>query len=194
MNNKRAISWVAGVLVLGALACNMPSIAGPQPPDDIPTPSASDLDSFGQKLEDLQDGGLAQPFSVTFTQAELNAIANASLDDLAASGEEIPVRDVVLVLDDGLMYSYGTIQIESLQANGLVTIRPSISADQTRLIISVESAEFGPINVDGETIESLRSEVERGLNDLLNTSGGTILLTSLILDDGFLTVEGTPLQ
>src|SRR5205085_1687065 len=149
-----------GTLVLGTIACNMPGpkLAGPQPPADAPTPSDDALESFNDKWRDLNLATPYGPFSITFTEAELTSAFDAAIQQSIEQGQDVPIRDPRVVLSDGLLYVYAVLELDVTQASGLIIARPSFG-DDGLVKLTVESVEFGPVDVDPSMLDSLADEI-----------------------------------
>src|SRR5574341_419811 len=184
---------IAGSLTLAVLACNMPSprIAGPEPPPDAPIASDEALQSFTDKLEDLSAEPPTGPFSVMFTEAELtSALAEAIAQQEAATGEALPVQTPQVLLRDGNISVYMTVQLDATQVDRLVVTQPAIDANGL-VNVAVIGAEFGPVDVDPSQFDSLAAEIERTINEPIRASPTPITLTTITVAEGQLTISGT---
>lgn len=184
-----------GVLTLGTIACNMPGpkLTGPQPPADAPTPSDDALESFNDKWRDLNLATPYGPFSITFTEAELTSAFDAAIQQSIEQGQDVPIKDPRVVLDDGLLYVYAVLELDVTQASGLITARPSIGEDGL-VKLTVESVEFGPVDIDPSMLDSLADEIARSINSQILASPFDITLNQVTSENGELTITGTIAQ
>jgi hypothetical protein len=196
MNNitrTKPIGMSLFALLFSALACNMPGprIGGPEKPTQAPTPSAESLESFNDKWRDLNLATPDGPFSMTFTEAELSsALADALQEAKVDGGQDIPIENPSVVLKDGTINLYGQVSINTFQANGLIVAVPSIGQDGL-IHIQISSVEFGPIDLDPSLLDTLVSNIEQSINAPIQSSPFNIVLTSITIADGEMTIDGT---
>jgi hypothetical protein len=179
-------------LAAAVLACNMPGprIGGPETPIDAPQASDDALESFNEKWRDLNLATPDGPFSVTFTEVELTSAFSEAITEQQAQGEDVPISDPHVVLDDGQIYLYTQVELDVTQASGLIIAVPSINL-QGLVEITIISAEFGPVDVDPSLLDDLASEIERAVNEPILASPFTITLTQITVQDGEMTIMGT---
>lgn len=180
-------------LLLVTLACNMPGprLGGPEPPAQAATPSAESLESFDDKWRDLNRASPAGPFSITFTEAELSsALAEAIRGAEADRGEDTPIQNPGVVLQNGVISLYGQISTSAFTANGLIVAVPAIGPDGL-IDIQISSAEFGPIELDPALLGELVTSIERSINEPIQSSPFDITLTTITITNGQMTIEGT---
>lgn len=191
--NLRLVGLLA--VVLAAAACNMPGtkLGGPEPPADAPAPSNDALESFNDKWRDLNLATPYGPFTLTFTEAELTSAFNEAIIQSEANGQDVPISDPRVVLRDGLFYVYAVLDLDVTQASGLITARPSIGADGL-VLLTVESVEFGPVDVDPSILDSLAAEITRSINEPILASPFQITLNQVTSENGELTINGTIAQ
>ncbi len=183
----------AAVLAAASLACNLPSpkVGGPEPPPDAPTASDEALKSFNDKWEDLSQTTPNGPFSVTFTEAELtSAVVEGMRQHEADSGEPVPVQNPQMILRDGVISIYMTLQADIARVNGLVVMQPVI-AQNGLVALMVTQAEFGPVDVDPSQLDALVVEAERTINAPIQASPADVTLSEIVIADGQMTVNGT---
>lgn len=188
--NMRLVALIT--LLLSTAACNMPGpkLGGPQPPADAPAPSDAALESFNDKWRELNLATPYGPFSVTFTEAELTSAFNNAIVKSEANGQDVPIDDPRVVLRDGLFYVYAMLDLDVTQTSGLITARPSIGADGL-VQLTIESAEFGPVDVDPSMLNSLAAEIAQSINAPIQASPFQITLNQINSENGELTISGT---
>lgn len=179
-------------LLLVTLACNMPGprLGGPEAPAQAAAPSAESLASFDDKWRDLSLGTPAGPFSITFTEAELSsAMAEVIRQAEADRGKTIPLTNPSVVLQNGVIDIYGQVSTSAFAANGLVVAVPTIGPDGL-IDIQINSAEFGPIELDPALLGELVTSIERSINKPIQSSPFNITLTTITIANGQMTIEG----
>jgi hypothetical protein len=128
---------------------------------------------------------------VTFTESELtSALDEAIRRYQAETGETIPVQNPQIVLQNGQILLYTQLQLDVTQASGLVVATPAIGPDGL-VDIQIDSAEFGPIDVDPAMLEGLAAELEQSINAPIQASPFTITLSEITAAEGQLAVSGT---
>ncbi|MBN1311433.1 MAG: hypothetical protein JXB30_08440 [Anaerolineae bacterium] len=181
------------ILLTATLACNMPAprLGGPERPPQAAAASTESLDSFNNKWHDLNLNTPAGPFSMTFTEAELSSVLAEAIQQAEAdSGEDIPVANPSIVLENGIINVYGQVVINTFQADGLIVAVPAIGPDGL-IDIQIASVEFGPFEIDTAMLDDLVSGIERSINAPIQSSPFNITLTTITIADGLMTVEGT---
>lgn len=165
------------------------SILGLEPPAERAVePSQEALDSFN---EEWQSVILAPPgdFTMTFSEAELTSAFWDSIIQLEAqSGEDIPVSDIQVLLQDNTMYVYATVDAGIVQSSGLITAQPSIGPNGN-IDVAILSADFGLVQLDQADIIALEAEVENTLNQWALEAGTTV--TGVAIGDGQFTITGS---
>jgi hypothetical protein len=148
------------------------------------------LESFEEKWRNLNFATPSGPFSITFTEAELTSAMAEAIEQQEVQGEDIPISDPRVVLQDGKIYMYSQVQLDVTSVGGLIIAVPSIGSDGL-VNIEIESAEFGPVDVDTSMMSNLASEIERAINEPIIASPFNITLSQISAGGGQLTVDGT---
>jgi hypothetical protein len=179
-------------LTLASLACNMPTArAGSSPPPREATPpSADSLASFNDKWLALNQATPDGPFVLTFTEAELTSVVVEALAEAEVDSDlPLPVQDVQIILEDGIVYAYGTAALEPLQVEGVIEVVPTIGADGL-VDVTIQSVNFGPLEIDSGLVEEIASTVEASINEPIQASQLDITFTDIVIANGELTVNG----
>jgi hypothetical protein len=162
---------------------------GAQPPvDRTVEPSQEALDSFDQEW---QSAVLGPPgdFTMTFSEAELTSALWDSIAQMEAeTGEDIPISDTQVFLQDGTLYIYGAVDAGAIQSDGLIAAQPSVGPDGT-IDIAITSVNFGVIQMSQADVDVLEAEVESALNDWAAAYGATV--TGVAITDGQFIVTGS---
>jgi hypothetical protein len=193
LSQTAAVRLTVLALLLTTLACNMPGarLGGPEPPAQVATASAESLESFDDKWRDLNLSTPAGPFTITFTEAELSsALAEAIRQAEADGGEDIPIQNPGVVLQDGVINLYGQISTNTFEANGLIVAVPTIGPDGL-VDIQISSAEFGPVELEPALLNTLVESIERSINEPIQSSPFDIILTTITIAGGQMTIDGT---
>ncbi|GAB4478625.1 MAG: hypothetical protein Kow00124_23270 [Anaerolineae bacterium] len=185
---------LAALLALSALACSFPFIAQNQseastPPRQVEF-TESDLESFNTKWRGLVLATPDGPFSVTFTEAELNAAMQQAITRARADGREIPISSAQLVLAEGQIQVYAQVALGPIQPTGVIRIAPSIAPDGS-IDVTIVSVDFGMIEFDTAVLDELVTMLERSINDPIQASPVDVRIETISLTEGELTVGGT---
>lgn len=176
------------LLVLAPVCCAI-YIGAPQPPfNRTVEASAEALASFDEEWHTVVAGPPGD-FAMTFSEAELtsavwDAISQAEIE----SGEDIPISNLQVYLEDGLMHLYGTIDAGPVQSGGVVVVQPTVGADG-QVDIAISSADFGLIELSQTDLNSLETEVEDALNSWIVSSGANV--TAITVANGQLIINGS---
>jgi hypothetical protein len=192
ISRKSIPVFVCILLVVASLACNMPDARmGSSPPPRAITPASADaLESFNGKWLELNQATPDGPFVLTFTEAELTSVVTEALEETELdSGLPLPVQDVQIILDNDLVYAYGTADLEPLQVEGVIEAVPEIGPDGL-VDVTIQSVEFGPLEVDPDLVEEIAATIEASINEPLQASPLDITFTDIVISDGELTVSG----
>jgi hypothetical protein len=191
-NSKSIPIFVFILLTVAGLACNMPDarVGSPPPPREITPPSVDALESFNDKWLELNQATPDGPFVLTFTEAELTSVVVEALEEAELdSGLSLPVQDVQIILDDDIVYAYGTADLDPLAVDGVIEVVPEIGADGF-VDVTIQSVEFGPLEIDPGLAEEIAATVEASINEPLQASQLNITFTDIVISDGELTVSG----
>ena len=128
-------------------------------------------------------------FTMTFSEAELTSAVWDSIAQMEMeSGEDIPISDVQVLLENNTMYLYGTIDAGIVQSAGVITAQPSVRPDGT-IDVAITSADFGLIQLSQDDVSALETEVETTLNAWIAESGATV--TGVAISQGQFVVTGS---
>jgi hypothetical protein len=189
-------SWQVVLLILAlflaTLACGLPSpnLGGPTPPEFAPQPSPDALASFNDKWRSLNLATPDGPFTMTFTEGELTSALARAIDEDTSSNNPIPISNPSIILQDGQILMYGTIQLEIAHARGLITAGPSIG-ENGLVSIDITDAEFGPVAVDPGVIDALEARIAQAINEPIQTSPFHISLNQIQISGGQITINGS---
>jgi hypothetical protein len=184
--------FVFMLLAAAGLACNMPNprAGNAPPPREITPPPADSLQSFNDKWLVLNQATPDGPFALTFTEAELTSAVGEALEEAELdSGLPLPVQNVQIILEDDTAYAYGTAILEPVEVDGVIEVVLEIGADGL-VDVTIQSVEFGPLEVDPGLVDEIASTVEASINEPIQASQLDITLTNIDIANGELTVSG----
>ena len=176
---------VLAVCLTAALACNAPGLFSP-------TPIPVSTEAAGQLVETLTSitPGPSGEVSVTLTQEQLTSYVATEL----AKTPDVPITQPQVALDNGKITLTGTLDLEGIQADSKIVMIPTVGSDG-KPDIQIESATFGPLPVPDEILTEASSVVGDALAEEINNEAGVeVNLTSLTIDNGVMTAEGTVAQ
>jgi hypothetical protein len=192
-HNSKSISVFVVILSIAAgLACNMPNarVGSSPPPREVTPPSVDALESFNDKWLALNQATPDGPFVMTFTEAELTSVVVEALEEAEVdSNLSLPVQNVQIILDDDTVYAYGTAALDPLQVEGVIEVVPMIGTDGL-VDVTIQSVEFGPLEVDSSLIEEIATTIEASINEPIQASQLDITFTDIVIANGELTVSG----
>jgi len=175
------LSGAFAVWALSVLACGGPvSLGGPTPTYEPVPVSTEAVGSLSDKFGSL--GAASGEVTVSITESELTSYLAEQLaeqPDTALSNPQVYLRD-------GKIQLYATVTTESFTANALVVMNASIV--DNRLVVGIESADFGPVPAPQDLLDSLTDTVNEKLLSLfadLPTGAG---IKSIAIADGNLTL------
>jgi hypothetical protein len=192
ISRKHIPIFVLILLAAAGLACNMPNakVGSSPPPREVTPPSADALESFNDKWLALNQATPDGPFVLTFTEAELTSVVVEALGEAELdSGLPLPVQNVQIVLEDDTAYAYGTAVLDPVEVDGVIEVVPVIGADGL-VDVTIQSVEFGPLEIDPSLVDEIASTVEASINEPIQASQLDITLTNIVIDNGELTVSG----
>jgi uncharacterized protein YpmS len=172
-------------IVLPALACNMPGLFGPTP-IPVSTEAAGELIATLTSITPGPEGDI----SVTMTQEQLTSFVALEL----AKTPEVPLSNPQIALDNGEITLTGTLNVEGFQADSEIVMEAAIGPSG-KPQVEILSAKFGPLPIPAEILAEASAVVGDVLAEEINRQAGVdVSLTSLTIDDGVLTAEGTVSQ
>lgn len=172
------------VLVLAALACNLPSQNSATPSTVVPY-SPEEAEQFEKNLQatltSQQAGG---EVSVTINESQLSAYLAAQL---ANQPDELISNPRVRLANGRMEVTVTVNQGVSLDATGVVV--PSVdSSGQAHL--QVESFTLGSLPVPDTIVNQFQEMVDSMLASYLGSSESSITITKIEINDGNMVVSG----
>lgn len=189
MQNKpfyRQILLVITVLVLAALACNLPSRQNTAAPTAVPF-SEEEAQAFEDNLQaTLSSQAPGSEVTITIEEAQLSSY----LANRLASDPDQVVRNPRVRLTNGRM----EVDVEVNQGVTLIAkavIVPSVdSSGQPRM--QVESINLGSLPVPESLISQMQKMVDGMLVSYLDSTGNSFTITKIEITEGKMVVSGIP--
>ncbi len=173
------------LLVIAALACNAPGLFSP-------TPIPVSTEAAGELIATLTSitPGPSGEVSVTLTQEQLTSYVATELE----KSPEVPITSPQIALDNGQITLTGTLDLEGIVADSEIVMEPTVNG-AGGLDVTIVSAKFGPLPVPQDILSEASTVIGDALAEEINREAGVDLtLTSLSIDDGTMTAEGTVAQ
>ncbi len=185
MPTQKFITFSLIMLILATMACNLTMLSRTPTPTTIPVSSEA-VDELVENVADAVQTAIATgEIQVTFTEQQLTSLAAM---ELAASGET-RVRDIQILLRDGLMRISGTAVQSGLQLPLSIDVRFYIDA-QGKPHSQVVSAKAGIFSIPDSMIAELTTQLDRAIQEEINTYGENVYIHSIVIENGIMTITG----
>ena len=168
------------LILIVSLACNLSG--GPTPPRAVPT-SPELAQSVETTLQTVQPDPTSGKLQFTVTEAQMTSYVNYNL----RQDFEPILKNPVIVFQPDKMELYGTIQSDSITANGQVVMSVDIN-DQGKPSVKITEANFGPIPVPTGLLTNLSTAIDRSLSDAMSQNNSDYQLESIKITTGSATV------
>lgn len=176
------ILLVVSMLLLISLACNFGASRPNTPTPGLVNPGAGGDQTTPQATGELSGG---EQVELVLNEAQLSAIVNSALQ----SQENAPIEDAQVQLQNGQLEFTGQTTNQPIQAE--VHAVMTVQVDQSgQLDLEFVSAEFGPFPVPGTMLDEIESNLERSLQDELQSQMPGVRLEDIIITDGEMTIMG----
>lgn len=169
------------------LACNMPSSGPTLPPTAVPMTNEQQDELQQQIQATLANPAPSGDVTITITQQQLNSFLSAQ----AQSQPDQTITDPSVVLTQGHMEVYGKVNQENFSAVAKVVLQPRIDAEGN-VKLDVVSINIGPFPVPDSMKSSAQDLADNMLSDYINQNNGRFKAKSVTVNEGSLTVTGTP--
>jgi hypothetical protein len=167
------------ILMVG-LACSLSG--GPTPPREVKTSPelARSVDSSLQTAQPNPTTGMIR-FTVTESQMTSYVVYNLRQDF------EPILKNPVIVFQPDRIELYGTIQGDSITANGRVVMSVNING-QGEPSVKIVEANFGPFPVPTGLLDNLSTAIDRSLTDAVSNNNTGYQLDSILITSGSATI------
>jgi len=108
--------------------------------------------------------------------------------ELAASGET-RVRDIQILLRNGLMHISGTAVQSGFQLPLSIDVRFYIDA-QGKPHSQVVSAKAGIFSIPDSMVAELTAQLDQAIQEEINTYGENVYIHSIVIENGVMTITG----
>jgi hypothetical protein len=167
------------ILVVG-LACSLSG--GPTPPRAVPvsTEQSQNLSKTVQSAKpDVKTGNI----TITVTEAQVTSYMVQNLRD----NYEPILSNPVIVFQPDQVELYGTIQGDSVSANGRVIL--SVTVDESgKPVVNIREANFGPIPVPAGLLSNLTVAIDKSIADAMKNYRSDYKLQSISFATGTATL------
>lgn len=185
MSNQKFITFLLTMLTLVTLACNLTMLPRASQPTPVPVSSEA-VDELIENVEGAVETAIATGMiQITFTEEQLTSLAAM---ELAASGET-RVRDVQILLRNGLMHISGTAVQGGFQLPLSIDVRFYID-EHGKPHSQVVSAKAGIFSVPESMISELTTQLDQAIQDQINTYGENVYIHSIVIENGTMTITG----
>ncbi|MCZ7545499.1 MAG: DUF1565 domain-containing protein [Anaerolineae bacterium] len=177
-------------LVAAALACSLP-VGGPSRPGaEIPVSEAAADRAEHAVRTALEAAAQTRSFTITLSQAEVTSWVVLRAGEYALQvGEKVPLDNLQIYLDDGVIRLYGDYDDRGVAAQALVTVRPSVTPAGL-VDAQITAAQVGPVTLGDADLQSLNAAVQDALRALNDRLAGSYRVIGLLIDDGSAVLSG----
>ena len=184
---QKRILCVVVVLILSALACNLPSRTTETPPTAVPL-SSEEMQQFEDRLQaTLENTTPGGEVTLNISEQELNSYIAAQL--MAEPNQMI--SNPRLRFTDDRVELFAQVTQASLTADAMAVISPGISPDGDPQF-EIESMTVGSIPVPDALMGQVEDLVDATMRDYLATNGASFKVSNIDVSEGQLIVTGTP--
>ena len=169
-----------GLVLLIGLACQLSG--GPTPPRNV-TVSTAEAQSLNKTVQAAKPDPKSGKISITVTESQITSYVVTNL----RNNYEPILLDPVVIYQPGQVEIYGTIQGDSIKANGRVIFTVKID-NQGKPQLDIVEANFGPIPVPTGLLTNLTTAVDRSITDSMKEYSTDYRLESITLASGTATL------
>lgn len=179
--NKRFINTLIALTLLTfiSLACSLggPQAAGTPYPTLEPTALAYSLATSIAITPETRTA------VITVDEQQVTSYLSQKIDEQP----DAPFANPQVILQDGKVEIYGTAGVSLVTANVKVVVGVSLDS-QGAPIVSIESANFGPIPVPASLSDFLMGMIERAIQDGFGSNPQQLRILDLSIMDGLMVV------
>jgi len=177
------------VLVTTSLACNLPGSINNLSPTAIPMTNEE-----AEQLEENLKATLENPASdgevtLKITQQQLNAYMVSQINEQHSQF----ISDPVITLTNNQIELQGKFTQGSFSVDTKMAFRPRIDANGDPKL-DVVSIDLGGLPIPDSLTDQVEDLVDDTLADYLDVSSNRFKVSNIAIDEGEMTVTGTPLQ
>jgi hypothetical protein len=174
---------VFGLPLVGLAACTL-YLGGPEPPP-TPTPATTDPPVVVEMWRDAIAQAVDGQVIVVFTEGQLTQFLNQRL----AADPAGRLRSVRVVLDQGNLSLYGTVEAAELSATALLVLRPLVS-DAGRLTLEIDSLQVGPLRLPASSMTALSQALTEVLTGEISSLATGFQVQEVLVAQGQIAIRG----
>jgi len=185
-NNRHTIIILAilAVLVLAALACNLPTVAISRSQPNSDTGSTVEPVIPTQPLASNVPVN-STPFAITLTEGQLNAIIQQELGQQTSE----TIRDLQLRLQNGQIQLTGTVSQNGLNLPLNLAIAAGTNG-QGGITFHIVSASAGPLPLPQSMRDQIETLFNQNLQPVVNQLTNNMYIESITIGDGIMNING----
>lgn len=176
----RNVLLVPLFILLVGMACQFSG--GPTPPRTVPV-STEQAQNLSKTVQSAKPDATTGLITVTVTESQVTSYV---VQNLRANYEPI-LSNPVIVFQPNQAEIYGTIQGDSVSANGRLVLGITIDA-QGKPAVTIQEANFGPIPVPAGLLSNLTQAIDRSIADAMKNERTEYKLKSISFATGTATV------
>jgi uncharacterized protein YpmS len=184
LKNKLLLVLAILSLAAAALACNLPGGQAEPTPTPIPISTQAVGDMATQVVAAATQIAAGGPVTLEFTEQQLTSAAALELQ----SQNEYDVRNIQVGLRDGLIHITGQVSRSGFDLPLKVSMRVTPNA-QGQPVAEVVEATVGPLPLPDSLTGQLTERFNEIMRAELNTNGRAILVDSITIADGKMTIQ-----
>jgi uncharacterized protein YpmS len=183
----RMLGSVVVALSLAVLACGSPLGIGqptaPASPIPVSTEAAGELEDLWANA--IQNAGPNGEVTVVMTEEQLTSYVAVKL----AEEPDVPLENIQVFLRDGQMTLTGDAKVGVLKAKASLAIDVTVD-DKGELKVEITDADFGPVPVPSDMLESLNESLQESLTNELTINSTEVTIQSVAIADGKMSFSG----
>ena len=178
-NFKIAVFSILIVLVLAALACNLPAATGSQNASSKTVPTNPDADSSSGN-SGLNSTG---PITITLTEGQINAIVQQALQS------DQSYQNVQIQLQEGQLIISGTVNQQGMSLPLRLTL--AVSPDgQGQIDYQIVSASVGPLPLPQAMRDQIEALINQNLKTQVSNLTNSIYIETITIENGVVNITG----
>lgn len=186
-NRQLRLLLVLLILVAAGIACNFPASGPALPPTAVPMTTEQVKQLEEQIQATLSNPAPSGDVTLTITQDQLNAYLSAQMQ----GQQDQTITDPSVVLTSGHMEVYGKVSQSGISAVAKIVLQPRVD-EQGNVRLDVTSISLGPVPVPDALKSRVQEMADNMLTNYINTNNGRFKAKSITVNEGSLSITGTP--
>ena len=174
-------------LSLAVLACGSPLGIGqptaPASPIPVSTEAAGELEELWANA--IENAGPNGEVTVVMTEEQLTSYVAVKL----AEQPDVPLKNIQIFLRDGQMTMTGDAKVGALTAKASMAVDVTVD-NEGKLKAEITDADFGPIPVPSDMLQSLNDSLQDSLSNELTIDSTEVTIESIAIADGKMSFSG----